>query len=99
MGRASGVGGLAEEPDVFADVRVCRAAERKLGVLGARRRVDHQGHVHAVERAEPDELLLAGEEFDPPLPSEVQAVLHIDELLGRDGHQLDVAAEGAQNLG
>ena len=99
VGRASGVGGLAEKADVLADVRVRRAAERELGVLGARRRVDHHGQVHAIERAEPDELLLAGEEAQLPLPSEVQTVFDVHELLGGDGHQLDVSTERAPHFG
>ena len=61
--------------------------------------MDHHGHLHAIERAEPYELLLAREELNPPFPPEIQPILHIHELLGGHGHQFDVAAEGAPDFG
>ena len=58
----------------------------------------HHRHVDVVERPQPDELLLAGEQVDPALPTQLQPLLDVDELLGGQGHQDDSAVERGRHL-
>ena len=52
-----------------------------------RRGVDHHGNVDVVERAQPHHLGLAAQKLELALFAEREALLELDVLLGRHGHQ------------
>src|SRR5207253_7345176 len=92
--RAAGVAGAAEKADLLDDGTV-----RAVGDVGALRHLvvradmDHHRHVDVVEMALGDEFGLAQEELDLALFLAAQALLDIDELLGRDGEEYELAGE------
>jgi len=67
------------------------AAHTELALFLSAGLVRHDRHVHVVERSQADQLGLAPQEFERTLAPQPQAVLHLHILLGRNGHQRDVA--------
>ena len=49
----------------------------------------HHGHIHVVERSQPDELRLARQELQRAVPPQLVPVPDLDILLGRHDHEGD----------
>src|SRR5205807_9097978 len=91
--RAAGVRGAPQVTHGLHDAAVVRARHAGLAVLRPRRHVDHHRHVDVVEVAEPEQLRLAAEEFQPARARLRHAPLDVAVLLGRHREEDDAPGQ------
>jgi hypothetical protein len=84
---AAGVRRASDIADELGHHAVGGATNSQAALVRVRARMHHHRHVDVVEGAHAQQLLLAGQEFDPALRPQLQAFFDLDELLRGDGDE------------